>query len=176
MSEFQLSHIALVGARMEAFSEYGVSSRNELTLRKIVPDNAADYLQGSDLNQARGELANHLPIWIHNAITDPDFPSRKKLLMPLRRFEGELKDKKDNDVISAVMSAGFKSETLDPLNLPKTMSMRQRVAIVAQIDIWQDAYSKLEAEFVDLVLAEATAITKWCELASQPGHSTIEQQ
>ena len=176
MSEFQLSHIALVGARMEAFSEYGVSNRNELTLRRIVPSNAADYLQGSDLAQTRKELANQLPIWIHNAITDPDFPSRKKLLMPLRRFEGELKDKKDNEVISAVMSAGFKSETLDPLNLPKTMIMRQRVAIVAQVNIWQDAYSKLEAEFIDLILDEAPAITKWCELASQPGNSTIEQQ
>ncbi|MEH6568906.1 MAG: hypothetical protein V7709_07525 [Halioglobus sp.] len=176
MSEFQLSHIALVGARIEAFSEYGVTSRNELTLRRIVPSNAADCLQGSDPSQTRKELAGQLPIWIHNAITDPDFPSRKKLLMPLRRFEGELKDKKDNEVISAVMSAGFKSETLDPLNLPRTMSMRQRVAIVAQIDIWQDAYSKLESEFVDLILDEATAIAKWCELASQPGNSTIEQQ
>jgi hypothetical protein len=176
MSEFQLSHIALVGARMEAFNQYGITNRNELTLRRIVPSNAPDCLPGSDVAQTRAQLTDQLPIWIHNVITDPDFPNRKKLLMPLRRFEGELKDKKDNEVISAVMSAGFKSETLDPLNLPKTMTMLQRVAIVAQIEIWQDAYSKLEVEFIDLILDEATAVAKWCELASQAGNSTIEQQ
>ena len=176
MSEFQLSHIALVGARMEAFDQYGIANRNELSLRRIVPHNAADSLQSSDPTRIRVELTNQMPIWVHNVITDPDFPSRKKLLMPLRRFEGELKDKKDDEVVSAVMSAGFKGESLDPLNLPKTMTMRQRVAIVAQIDIWQDAYSKLEVEFIDLIFEQAAAIAKWCELASQPGNSTIEQQ
>lgn len=176
MSEFQLSHIALVGARMEAFDHCGITNRNELSLRRIVPHNATDSLQSSDPTRKRAELTNQMPIWIHNVITDPDFPSRKKLLMPLRRFEGELKDKKDDEVVSAVMSAGFKGENLDPLNLPKTMTMRQRVAIVAQIDVWQDAYSKLEVEFIDLIFEQAAAIAKWCELASQPGNSTIEQQ
>jgi hypothetical protein len=174
MSEFQLSHIAVVGARMEAFDTYGIINRNELRLRRIVPHNAADSLQGSDTTRIRIELAKEMPIWIHNVITDPEFPCREKLLMPLRRFEGELRDKKDDEVVSAVMSAGFKGESLDPLNLPKIMTMRQRVAIVAQIKIWQDAYSKLEVDFIDLMFEQAAAIAKWCELASQPGNSTIE--
>jgi hypothetical protein len=176
MSEFQLSHIALVGARMEAFDQYGITDRNELSLRRVVPNNAAESLQGSDSNRIRMELTNEMPIWIHNVITDPTFPSREKLLMPLRRFEGELKDKKDDEVVSAVMSAGFKGESLDPLNLPKTMTMRRRVAIVAQIEVWQGAYSKLEVEFIDLMFEQAAAIATWCEFASHPGNSTIEPQ
>lgn len=176
MSEFQLSHIALVGARIEAFSPYGITSRNELSLRRIVPNNAMTSLQGSDRARIRADLTEQLPIWIHNVIADEDFPGRNKLLMPLRRFEGELKDKKNNEVVSAVMSAGFKGETLDPLHLPKTMTMRQRVEIVAQIDVWKDAYLTLEAAFIDLVLDHAAAISAWCELASQPGKSIIDQQ
>ena len=79
MSEFQLTHIALVGARMTAFHAYGFYTRNELSLR---------------------------------------------------RFEGELRDSRDDEVISAVLSNGFRNQTFDPLNLPNNMPMRQRCAVV----------------------------------------------
>ena len=94
--------------------------------------------------------------------------------MPLRRFEGELKDKKDNEVVSAVMSAGFKSQNFNPLDLPKTMTMRRRCSIVAHIGVWQEAYQRLEEEIVSVLTAEAPAIVQWCELARQPGNATIE--
>jgi hypothetical protein len=120
-------------------------------------------------------LAAQLPIWIHNIITDPEFPKRRKLLMPLRRFEGELKDKKDDEVVSAVMSAGFRSQTFNPLDLPKTMPMRRRCSMLAHIGVWQEAYQKLENDILDIMSDEASAVTQWCELARQPGRSTVEQ-
>ena len=175
MSELQLSHIALVGARISDFSSYGVTSRNELKMRRILPTQEGKPLNELDTDERRATLAAQLPVWVHNIITDPEFPRRKKLLMPLRRFEGELKDKKDNEVVSAVMSAGFKSQTFNPMDLPKTMPMRRRCSMVAQIGVWQEAYQRLEDDIVNIMSDEASAVSQWCEQARQPGHATIEE-
>lgn len=172
MSEFHLSHIALVGARMETFSELGIINRNELKMRRICPAVFEDAIDSLDIDAL---LVEQFPLWIHNIITDPDFPQREQLLMPLRRFEGELKDKKGDDVISAVMTAGFKSESLNPLDLPKDMSMQQRCAMVAQITVWQEAYQSLENDILEIMSDQVPAIAKWCALARQPGKSYIEE-
>ena len=174
MPELQLSHIALVGARIASFNEYGITSRNELRMRRIPPSRHETAIEDLGRSERRRALAARLPVWIHNIITDPDFPKRRKLLMPLRRFEGELKDKKDDEVISAVMSAGFRSQTFNPLDLPKAMPMRRRCSMLAHIGVWQEAYQKLENDILDIMSDEASAVTQWCELARQPGHATIE--
>ena len=174
MSEFHLSHIALVGARIASFNEYGISNRNDLKMRRIAPDGEETDIAGLDRNERRKALADQLPVWIHNIITDPEFPKRKKLLMPLRRFEGELRDKKDDEVVSAVMSAGFKNQTFNPLDLPKTMPMRRRCSMVAHIAVWQEAYQKLEEDLVSIMSDEAPALSQWCQDARRPGHAIIE--
>ncbi|MFV0276641.1 MAG: hypothetical protein ACK5HY_05580, partial [Parahaliea sp.] len=104
MPEYQLTHTALVGARINSFLRFGYSTREELIMRRIVPDL---WEPGTDNTLAlRIALAEQLPIWIHNILTDPDFPVRERLLMPLRRFEGELRDSKDDRVISMVLRHG----------------------------------------------------------------------
>jgi hypothetical protein len=99
---------------MAEFQRYGFRTRNDLSLCRVVPSMNDGSLEELPPTEARDLLAEQLPIWIHNIISDPDFPQRKRLEMPLRRFEGELKDSKDNEVISAVLSAGFKNQTLAP--------------------------------------------------------------
>ena len=94
--------------------------------------------------------------------------------MPIRRFEGELKDKKSDEVVSAVMTAGFKSETLNPLDLPKEMSMQDRCAVVAQINVWQEAYQQLENDIVQNLYDQLPAIAQWSTSARKPGNSYIE--
>lgn len=174
MSELQLSHIALVGARINTFQLYGITNRSELNMLRVVPPGYESIMECADQEENRAKLAAQLPIWVHNIITDAAFPKRNALIMSLRRFEGELRDKKDNEVVSAVMSAGFKSQNFNPLDLPKTMPMRRRCSIVAHIGAWQDAYQRLEDEIVTTLSAEATAVTLWCELANEPGNATIE--
>jgi hypothetical protein len=168
MSEFQLSHVALVGARMDSFNQYGFTSRNQLKAQRITPLPSESALEKLDRNERLAMLAAQLPVWVHNIITDPDFPERSRLLMALRRFEGELKDKRDNEVISAVMSAGFKSQTFNPLDLPKTMPLRRRCSVVAHIGVWQEAYQKLEQEIVSIMSEKAPAVARWCDQAAQP--------
>ncbi|MFT4826462.1 MAG: hypothetical protein ACJAUG_001818 [Halioglobus sp.] len=175
MSEFHLSHIALVGARMETFSELGINNRNELKMRRICPAVFEDAVQTLSSPELKALLIRQFPLWIHNIIADPDFPKREQLLMPLRRFEGELKDKKADDVVSAVMTAGFKSESLNPLDLPKEMSMQQRCAMVAQITVWQEAYQSLENDILEIMSNQVTALATWCAAARQPGRSYIEE-
>ena len=118
MLDFQLTHIALVGARIAAFHEYGFYSRNDLAMRRVAPreeDVSIDNLS----EQTRDALLKaQLPIWIHNIIADPSFPARDRLLMPLRRFEGELHDSRNDEVISMVLSCGFKNHSFDPFDLP----------------------------------------------------------
>ena len=42
-----------------------------------------------------------------------------------------------------MLSAGFKSQPLDPLNLPAVMPLAPALcALVMQIGVWQDAYRK----------------------------------
>lgn len=175
MSEFHLSHIALVGARMEAFSEFGISNRNELKMRRISPVGLEDSIENLSTAEIKKLLVDQLPIWVHNAITDPEFPNREQLLMPIRRFEGELKDKKSDEVVSAVMTAGFISETLNPLDLPKQMSMQERCAVVAQINVWQEAYQQLENDIVQTLCDQLPAIAAWSTSARKPGNSYIEE-
>ena len=175
MPELQLSHIALVGARISCFSDHGITNRNELKMRRIPPLEADPALNELPESERRAIVAAQLPLWVHNIITDPEFPKRRMLLMALRRFEGELKDKKDDEVISAVMSAGFKSQTFDPLDLPSTLPMRKRCSIIAQIGVWKEAYLRLEDEISRVIVNEASAVTAWCELAKKPGHTLVEE-
>ena len=173
MSEFYLCHVALVGARMSTFAEFGYSTRNELSLRRVVPENYANAVSQLAAKDAEALLIKYFPLWIHNIISDPEFPQRHKLEMPLRRFEGELNDSKNNEVMAAVLSAGFKNNTLNPDKLPDSMPLRQRCAIVAHIDAWQEAYLCLEKDVVNILMETLPELDSWIELAQSPGHELI---
>ncbi len=168
MSDFQLTHIALVGARMNSFKPYGFESREALTMCRVAPE-----LPLGDEAQLRASLVEQLPIWVHNIITDPEFPARGRLLMSLRRFEGEMHDNRDDEVISTVLRNGFKGLYFDPLNLPSTMPMRQRCAMVVHLDTWRDAYNRLSHEVADILIEHRDGLTRWCEYARLPEHSTV---
>jgi hypothetical protein len=159
MSEFQMTHVALVGARPEIFAPLGVRSRAELTMRRALP--ALASLQGMDLQLLRKQLAGLLPVWVHNAISAPDFPGRDRLLMHLRRFEGELRDKRENEVIASVITHGFRNRQFDPLALPESMPIRQRCNMLMHITPWQEAYQQLEAAFVAVLVDEVEELDKW---------------
>jgi hypothetical protein len=174
MAEFQLTHIALVGARMSLFKDYGFADRNQLAMRRITPGTGGRPFEDIPANQLPATIRDELPIWIHNIISDPDFPGRDALLMPLRRFEGELYDSKNNEVVAAVLSAGFKSQTLDPLNLPAVMPLRQRCALVMHIGVWQEAYRKLEEDLVDILSKHTDQICQWINLSRDARHAAIE--
>jgi hypothetical protein len=163
MNEFQLTHIALVGARMDAFRPHGFQDRNQLAMRVVIPEDGPAL---TDLPEEELPIVfrAQLPLWVHNIISDPDFPQREKLMMPLRRFEGELLDSKHDEVVASVLSAGFKNQTLDPLNLPSVMPMRQRCSIVMQIGVWQEAYRSLEQDLVEILSRYAGEIIRWCGL------------
>jgi hypothetical protein len=166
MNEFQLTHVALVGARMDAFRAHGYRDRNELTMRVVVPGDIASLaeLPAEEIPIA---LKSQLPIWVHNIITDTAFPRREKLLMPLRRFEGELQDSKHDEVVASVLSAGFRNQHLDPLNLPAVMPMRQRCAIVMHLGTWQEAFKALEQDLVAILSGYADELVRWCRLFSE---------
>jgi hypothetical protein len=163
MTTYQLTHVALVGARMDAFRSLGFRDRNELALQVVVPPDVAGL---ADLSPEERIIAlkAQLPLWVHNIISDPSFPRRDKLLMPLRRFEGELQDNKGDDVVAAVLSAGFRSRPLDPLNLPPVMPMRQRCAIVVQIGPWQEAFRALERDLIATLADYLDEVVRWCGL------------
>jgi hypothetical protein len=158
---------------MAAFHPYGFRIRNDLAMRRIVPrlDGALENLEEEAL---REEFSRELPVWIHNIVTDPMFPLKQQLAMPLRRFEGELSDSKDNDVVAAVLSAGFRNVTLNPLNLPDSMPLRQRCAMVAHIEQWQGAYLALEKDVIDVFITNLSAIASWVEMAGRSENTTIE--
>ena len=170
MAEFQLTHIALVGARINSFRAYGYNSREELTMCRVVPEAPTG---GQGQASLRALLSEQLPIWVHNIITDPDFPQRHRLLMPLRRFEGELRDNKNDEVVSVVLRHGFKSLQFDPLDLPKTIPMRQRCALVVHLGVWQEAFQRLNTEVVELLAANTDLLGKWCEFARHPEHAAV---
>ena len=173
MSELQLTHVALVGARMTAFHAYGFHTRNELSLRRVAPELNVTQVELLGRRELVTRLKSQLPLWIHNMIVDPGFPGRGALLMPLRRFEGELRDSRDDEVISAVLSNGFRTQTFDPLNLPNNMPMRQRCAVVVHIRAWQDAYQRLEREVLEILADRAVELVRWCEQASQPDFEMV---
>ncbi|MCB1675687.1 MAG: hypothetical protein KDI01_05325 [Halioglobus sp.] len=172
--DLQLTHIALVGARMSAFKSYGFIERNQLALRRVAPDTGEHPLASLPASQLHAALAAQLPIWVHNIIADPDFPQRHKLVMPLRRFEGELLDNRNNEVVACVLNAGFRNQTLDPLHLPDTMPLRQRCALVMHIGVWQDAYRALEGEVVALLALHVDEVTRWVARCREPGYANIE--
>jgi hypothetical protein len=165
MSQFQMTHVALVGARMDAFRAYGYRQRSEMAMRRIVPDAVRDALEEPAQLSLLDALAKTLPFWVHNAITDHGIPERKQLLMSLRRFEGELLDNRNNEVVAAVLSAGFRNRPLDPLHLPDSMPLRQRCALLLHIDPWKDAYRRLEREFSETLWENEEALENWVATA-----------
>jgi hypothetical protein len=173
MSEFQLTHIALVGARINSFRPYGYSTREALTMCRVVPEAPSGVTTSGEKAPLKASLHAQLPIWIHNIVSDPDFPLRERLLMPLRRFEGELRDNRDDEVVSLVLRHGFKSQQMDPLDLPRTMPMRQRCAMVVHLDTWRDAYTRLSQEIVEVLSENTELLGKWCEFARLPEHAAV---
>ena len=173
--EFQLTHVALVGARMALFRQLGFHDRNELATRRVLPPASDKPLDTLPEVELRATLAVQLPIWVHNIIADPDFPNRHKLLMPLRRFEGELSDSKSDEVVATVLSAGFRNLNLDPLQLPEHTPLRERCAILMHIGIWQEAYRALEQDLVDLLATNVEDLARWVKLSSEPGYAVIEE-
>ncbi len=173
MTEFQLSHVALVAARISAFEPLGFNNRSQLAMRRVVPLPAGTSLAAMDEEGRRETLREQLPIWVHNILADPEFPRRDRLLPPLRRFEGELRDNKDDEVISSVLSHGFRNQAFDPLNLPGTLSMRERCAILAHVQTWEEAFLPLRQALVDELAAQADALDKWCEYARHPDYQEV---
>lgn len=176
MSGFQMTHVALVGARFDAFRPLGYNSRSELAMRRVIPEMGQVPLRDVPPARLRSMFAEQLPYWVHNIIVDPEFPGRGKMQMALRRFEGEMRDNREDEVVAAVLSAGFRNRQLDPLNLPETMPMRQRCSLVMQSTVWQEAYRRLESELCASLLAYAGELEDWlatsqpeidCELAFQ---------
>ena len=96
------------------------------------------------------------------------------MLMPLRRFEGELSDSKSDEVVASVLSAGFRNENLDPLNLPESMPLRDRCAILMHVSVWQNAYQRLEHDLVTILSDYADDISRWTKMSLQPDYATIE--
>jgi hypothetical protein len=174
MSDFQLSQIALVAARMSAFESLGYQTRQELAMRRVTPADTGKGLGQLEELDRREVLREQLPIWVHNVLTDPEFPQRDKLLLPLRRFEGELRDNKNDEVVSAVLSHGFRNQNFNPLALPKDLPMRERCAILAHLQVWEDAFHSLEEELVGLLSKNATSIDRWCDYARHPDHGDID--
>ncbi len=173
MTEFQLSHVALVAARISAFEPLGFNNRSELAMRRVVPLPTGTTLAAMDDETRHKALSEQLPIWVHNILVDPEFPRRDRLLLPLRRFEGELRDNKDDEVISSVLSHGFRNQTFDPLDLPGTLSMRERCAILAHVKTWEEAFLPLRQALVDDLSANAGALDRWCEYARHPDYQEV---
>lgn len=160
MSEFQMTHVALVGARMDSFAALGFGNRSEMGLRRALP-RYSPRLGELGHAQQREILSRDLPVWVHNAVTDPEFPGRAQLIMPLRRFEGELRDSRDNEVVAAVLNAGFRNRPLNPLNLPESMPLRQRCSLLMHIAPWQEAYRQLESSVVEILLQRIDELDEW---------------
>ncbi len=133
----------------------------------VVPSIPGSSLSELPHAQYRALLRDQLPIWVHNTIADSNFPQREKLSMHLRRFEGEIRDHKEDEVVASVLSAGFRDRQLNPLNLPANMPMRQRCSMVMQITIWQEMYQKLEDEFVEVLADYASELDEWLVLVSE---------
>lgn len=161
MSEFQMTHVALVGARINDFAALGYRSRSELTMRRALPPPGPLPFQHMDQRELKNVLADLLPLWVHNCITDPGFPARAGLLMHLRRFEGEMRDNRDNEVIATVLNSGFRNRHLDPLALPQSMPLRQRCSMLMHVQTWADAYTSLETALVNILASEAEALDAW---------------
>lgn len=161
MSEFQMTHVALVGARIDSFIALGFHSRSDLTMCRALPVAGPTALQQMDQRELKTLLASQLPIWIHNCITDIGFPARNKMLMHLRRFEGELRDNRENEVIATVLNAGFRNRQLDPLALPESMPLRQRCSMLMHVEPWQAAYRELETALVNILASEAEYLDTW---------------
>jgi hypothetical protein len=173
MHEFQLTQVALVGARIAAFHPYGFHSRAELARRRVLPRMPPEgALTELSAQQRQAAYNRQLPVWIHNILSDPDFPQRDELLMPLRRFEGELHDSREDGVVSAVLSAGFRDQHLDPLELPETMPTRQRCSMAMQVGVWQEAYRQLEQDLVSILTTAAADVEHWAGSAGKTSVAT----
>ena len=165
MTQFQMTHVALVGARMDAFRGHGFRARSELALQRIVPRTDGRSLAEMTGDELAQLIRAELPVWVHNVITDPDFPERGRLTMSLRRFEGELRDNRDNEVVASVLSAGFRNRSLDPLNPPASMPMRQRCALLMHMGPWREAYEALESDWVGILSGKTAELDAWLAVA-----------
>ena len=161
MSEFQMTHVALVGARMDSFAPLGFRNRSDLTMSRALPPAGPQPCQQQDRPALQAQLALELPICVHNCICDRQFPARERLSMHLRKFEGELRDNRNNEVIATVLNCGFRNRQMNPLELPDSMPLRQRCNMLMHLGPWQEAYRELERQFTAILASEVNQLDLW---------------
>lgn len=174
MLDLQLTQVALVGARMPVFQRFGYNDRNQLTMHRVSPLSEDGRLLAMTPAEQRSHFLSFFPVWVHNIIVDPGFPDREVLLQPLRRFEGELRDARSDEVVSTVLSAGFQSRPLDPLNLPDDMPLRQRCVLVMSLGIWQEAFRELQDTLVSALCDQVDAVDDWLESLRVEGNALLD--
>lgn len=167
-----MTHVALVGARINSFRAFGFSSRSELVRCRIIPPGPEWPLSSLPRPRQQQVFREQFPLWVHNIIADPGFPRRALLAGPLRRFEGELRDSRGNEVVAAVLTAGFRDRDFNPLSLPDNMPLRQRCQLLTQLGVWQAAYRALERDLVDMLCDASDDIDEWLESPLLDGTGT----
>ncbi len=81
--------------------------------------------------------------------------------MHLRKFEGELRDHRNNEVIATVLNCGFRNRQMNPLELPDSMPLRQRCNMLMHLGPWQEAYRELERQFTAILASEVNQLDLW---------------
>ncbi len=146
---------------MDSFAPLGFRNRTDLTMSRALPTTGPNFYQQQDSRTLQAQLATELPIWVHNSIGDQHFPARGRLSMHLRKFEGELRDNRSNEVIATVLNCGFRNRQMNPLDLPANMPLRQRCSLLMHLGPWQEAYRELEKQFTSILASEADRLDQW---------------
>lgn len=159
ISDYPLTHRALVCTRMDMFQDLGnvnVLSSQGPVLPKLKTD-----LENASEEQAKRIIEILFPVFLHNLIRADSFPLRKKLTAALKQMEDSIQDNAENPMVRVLLTRGLTGEVCDPGGLPEDIDAKRAVALYLAREEWDTLYRTFHMRLVNAMVKQRKEIAKW---------------
>ena len=159
LSDYALTHRALVCTRMDMFRELG--DVNTLSSNgPVLPKLNIDLETASDA-QVQRVLEFLFPVFLHNIIRDRNFPGRSRLEIALQQMEQTIQENAKNAMVQELLTCGLKGEVCDPSGLPQNIDAKRKVALFLAREEWDTLYKTFSMKVVKSLLKNKKELAGW---------------
>lgn len=159
ISDYPLTHRALVCTRMDMFQELG--DVNALSTQGAVLPRLKMDLKMSSEEQAKRVFEILFPVFLHNLIRADSFPLREKLAGALKQMELTIQDNAENLMVRVLLTRGLTGEVCDPGGLPENIDAKRAVALYLAREEWDTLYRTFHRRLVKSMVKQRQEIAQW---------------
>jgi hypothetical protein len=161
ISDYPLTHRALVCTRMDMFQDMG--NVNQLSTHGMILPRLKMDLENASEIQAKRIIEFLFPVFLHNLIRADDFPLREKLAGALEQMEMNIQDNSQNPMVRELLTCGLKGKVCDPGGLPADIDAKRAVALYLAREDWDTIYRTFSLRVTRTLVRQRKDVAKWLQ-------------